>query len=158
DEVRPSRMSPGETGSSEHGAVHLDPPQIEPREVNTRQIGRSEVGTAALTASRLHIQPMGGEESLDLVTRQRPNGVLSRKVDSSKRRSWPIRFCHKAAFNNAPRHCFSLHPDRTIFVPRHGVIFWTFPLRVVVVYVGVSWPRSSVRHLIGPFFAPTAAT
>ena len=27
-----------------------------------------------------------------------------------------------------------------------------------MVYVGVLWPRSSVRHLIGPFFAPTAAT
>ena len=27
-----------------------------------------------------------------------------------------------------------------------------------MVYVGVLWPRSSVRHLIGPFFAPTAPT
>ena len=43
-------------------------------------------------------------------------------------------------------------------MPRHGLIFWPFPLRVFVVYVGVLWPRSSVRHLIGPFFAPTAAT
>ena len=39
-----------------------------------------------------------------------------------------------------------------------AIIFWPFPLRVFVVYVGVLWPRSSVRHLIGPFFAPTAAT
>jgi hypothetical protein len=105
DEVGPFQMGPGEIGSSEHSAIHLDPPQIEPREMNTRQIGRSEIGAAALAAFRLQIQAMAGEETLDLVIWQHANGVLSRKVESSKRRSWPIRFCHQAAFSNAPRHC-----------------------------------------------------
>jgi hypothetical protein len=105
DQVGPFQMGPGEIGSSEHSAIHLDPPQIEPREINTRQIGRSEIGAAALAAFRLQIQAMGGEETLDLVIWQHANGVLSRKVESSKRRSWPIRFCHQAAFSNAHRHC-----------------------------------------------------
>jgi hypothetical protein len=57
--------------------------------------------------------------------------VLSRKVESSKRRSWPIRFCHQAAFSNAPRHCvrgrFSLvassrwHNLRAAY---RGLTFW----------------------------------